>query len=88
MKAIAVVSAEARSLLQVFRTPAILGLISLTGLSSGLIGDGIADWISWLCLGCIIGVCVYFSRHQNSHGTEHDESRSSPHCGQHNTNNS
>jgi hypothetical protein len=40
--------------------PIALGLISVLGLWSALIGDGWWDVVSWVCLGLVAAVCLWF----------------------------
>jgi hypothetical protein len=42
------------SLWRAYRVPALLGVISLIGLISALLEDGLFDVISWLLLGAIV----------------------------------
>ena len=40
---------------RVFRWPMLIGIMSVIGLVSALVGDGWYDVLSWLCLGaCVI----------------------------------
>lgn len=48
-----------RSNWQVFRMPLLLAALSLLGLSAALLGDGLADLVSWLSLGSVVGTVVY-----------------------------
>lgn len=54
--------AQARSLWNILRWPAVLALVSVAGLVSALVGDGILNVLSWLCLGSLVAVTVYFLR--------------------------
>lgn len=45
---------------QLWGAPIALGLVSVVGLLSALIGDGWWDAVSWACLGLIVGVCFWF----------------------------
>lgn len=40
-----------RSLWMIFRWPLLVGVVSLVGLVSALVGDGVWDALSWLALG-------------------------------------
>ena len=40
--------------------PVILGLASLVGLISALVGDGPWDILSWVLLGSLLGIIGYF----------------------------
>lgn len=42
-------------LAQAYAVPSVLAVASLIGLISALMGDGLADWLSWLLLG---GLCA------------------------------
>ena len=50
-----------RNIRQIFFIPAVLGVFSLIGLITALVGDGIYDFLSWVAL-CIplfvLGVCL------------------------------
>jgi hypothetical protein len=41
---------------QVFGVPALLALVSVVGLLSALLGDGVWDAVSWVGLGALIAV--------------------------------
>lgn len=43
---------------RVFRWPLLIGIMSLVGLVSALIGDGWYDVLSWLCLGACVVLMV------------------------------
>jgi hypothetical protein len=45
---------------QIFAIPMVIGILSVIGLLSALIGDGVWDAVSWLTLGIPIVLCVYF----------------------------
>ncbi len=50
-----------QSLSQIFAAPALVALLSAAGLAGALVGDGIWDWLSSICLAipvAIFGVCV------------------------------
>ncbi len=45
----------ARSAWRIFRWPLLIGVMSIIGLVSALVGDGWYDVLSWLCLGtCVV----------------------------------
>ncbi len=46
---------QALTLWQIFRWPLLLAMQSIAGLTAALVGDGLLDLLSWLCLG---GVAV------------------------------
>ena len=45
---------------QVFRAPLALAVLSLVGLLSALLGDGLADLLSWCALGVVVGVALAY----------------------------
>ena len=45
---------------QIFAIPMVLGVLSIIGLVSALVGDGIWDGVSWLTLAVPILLCGYF----------------------------
>lgn len=45
-----------RGLWMIFRWPVVLAVVSLFGLRSALIGDGVFDVLSWLGLGVPLGL--------------------------------
>ena len=45
-----------KTLWQVFRWPTVIGVASLAGLLSALIGEGLWDGVSWLLLAIPVGV--------------------------------
>lgn len=45
-----------RSTWAVFRWPVVMAAISILGLLSALLGDGLADFVSWLTLGGLLAV--------------------------------
>lgn len=47
------------SLARTFAAPLAIGLVSLVGLVSALMGDGLADWISWAGLAIPLAVIVW-----------------------------
>lgn len=46
--------------LHVFGRPMILALISMAGLIAALVGDGLLDVVSWIALGYIVAVTVWY----------------------------
>ena len=48
----------AQSNWRIFRWPLLIGIISIVGLVSALVGDGWYDVLSWLCLGACILLMV------------------------------
>lgn len=48
-------------ILKVWGVPIVLGVLSVVGLFAALIGDGIADVLSWIALGIPVAVGVWFS---------------------------
>lgn len=47
--------------LHVFGRPMILALISMAGLIAALVGDGLLDVVSWIALGYIVAVTVWYA---------------------------
>jgi hypothetical protein len=50
-----------QSLWQIFAVPELIALASVVGLVGALLGDGIWDWLSSICLAippAVFGVCV------------------------------
>lgn len=45
---------------QIFAIPALLGVLSIIGLVSALVGDGVWDGVSWVTLAIPILLCGYF----------------------------
>lgn len=45
---------------QIFAIPMVLGVLSIVGLVSALVGDGIWDGVSWATLAIPILLCGYF----------------------------
>jgi hypothetical protein len=43
---------------EIFRWPLLLGLASVVGLVSALVGDGFYDVVSWSCLGLTLLVVI------------------------------
>lgn len=50
----------ARTLRQIFQIPVLIGIISIVGLVSALVGDGPFDVFSWLALGTPCAVVAVF----------------------------
>jgi hypothetical protein len=46
---------------QIFAAPMVIGVLSVIGLISALVGDGIWDAVSWLALGVPVALCAYFT---------------------------
>jgi len=54
-----------RTLGQIFAVPALIGAMSIAGLISALVGDGVWDGLSWLMLVTPIVIyiaCIYIPR--------------------------
>ena len=51
-----------RSPWQIFRLPLLLGLLSVVGLVSALVGDDIWDALSWIMLSIPVLVIVWFMK--------------------------
>ena len=45
---------------QIFAIPMVLGVLSIVGLISALVGDGLWDGLSWATLAIPILLCGYF----------------------------
>jgi hypothetical protein len=45
---------------QIFAAPIVLGVLSVIGLVSALVGDGFWDGVSWVTLAIPILLCGYF----------------------------
>ena len=45
---------------QIFAIPIVLGVLSIVGLISALVGDGVWDGVSWATLAIPILLCGYF----------------------------
>ncbi len=45
---------------QIFAIPMVLGVLSVVGLISALVGDGVWDGVSWVTLAVPILLCGYF----------------------------
>lgn len=45
---------------QIFAIPMLLGVLSIVGLVSALVGDGVWDGVSWVTLAIPILLCGYF----------------------------
>jgi hypothetical protein len=50
-----------QTLRQIFAAPAVIGVLSVIGLISALVGDGVWDGLSWLTLGVPVALCAYFT---------------------------
>lgn len=48
-----------KSSARAYLVPGLLGLASLIGLLSALVGDGVFDAVSWLALGGLLAVIVW-----------------------------
>jgi hypothetical protein len=48
-----------RAFARIFAVPALLAVLMAVGLTSGVLGDGIWDVISWLALGTPLVVIAY-----------------------------
>jgi hypothetical protein len=46
---------------QIFAAPAVIGGLSVVGLISALVGDGVWDGLSWLTLGVPVALCAFFT---------------------------
>lgn len=55
-------SKERSTLWRAYRIPSLLGLASLAGLLSALIGDGPFDLLSWIALGGLVALIVIMLR--------------------------
>lgn len=55
-----------RSSTQIWMAPVVIGLLSLVGLLAALLGDGMADVLSWLALAVPVGVSVWSLRVRDS----------------------
>lgn len=51
---------------QIFAAPAVIGALSVIGLISALVGDGVWDGLSWLALGVPVALCAYFTLRRRS----------------------
>lgn len=45
---------------RIFAMPLLIGALSMIGLVSALVGDGLWDALSWIALAIPIGLCGYF----------------------------
>jgi hypothetical protein len=45
---------------RIFAIPLLIGVLSMIGLVSALVGDGLWDALSWITLAIPIGLCGYF----------------------------
>ncbi|MFW6088218.1 MAG: hypothetical protein ACODAB_00605 [Gemmatimonadota bacterium] len=57
-----------RSSAQIWTAPVVIGILSLVGLLAALLGDGVADVLSWLALAVPVGVSVWSLRVRDSGG--------------------
>jgi len=48
------------TLWQIFAPPMVLGLACAAGLTTALVGDGAWDAVSWLCLGLLVAVSLWY----------------------------
>ncbi|WP_458757017.1 hypothetical protein ACSVBT_14715 [Afipia sp. TerB] len=55
------VRSRRQTLGQIFAAPLVIGALSVIGLISALVGDGIWDGLSWLTLGVPVVLCAYFT---------------------------
>lgn len=55
------VRSRRQTLGQIFAAPMVIGALSVVGLISALVGDGVWDGLSWLTLGVPVALCVYFT---------------------------
>lgn len=55
---------QRHSPVQIFAMPFILGVLSLIGLLSALIGDGVWDGLSWASLAYPLWVMARYARHR------------------------
>jgi hypothetical protein len=46
--------------MHVFGKPILLALISMAGLVTALVGDGVWDVVSWITLGFIVAVTLWY----------------------------
>lgn len=51
-------AAKHRTIWQIFAIPLLIGMLSVVGLVSALVGDGIWDGLSWLLLFVPIIICA------------------------------
>lgn len=49
-----------KNLWQIFRAPLLFGLLTIGGLLSALLGDGIWEAACWLSLGLVCGASLYY----------------------------
>jgi hypothetical protein len=53
---------------RVFAVPALLAVVSLIGLLSALLGDGVWDAVSWIALGAMVVVVGWCWWRRDRHG--------------------
>lgn len=58
---------------QIFAIPAVLGVLSIVGLISALVGDGVWDGVSWATLAIPILLCGYFFLKRDYGERDNDE---------------
>jgi 1,4-dihydroxy-2-naphthoate octaprenyltransferase len=56
---------QALTLWQIFRWPLLLALQTIAGLTAALVGDGLPDLLSWLCLGSVAVLMAWLYRGQS-----------------------
>lgn len=61
-----------RRLQEIFAVPALLALLSIVGLISALLADGLWDALSWLALGGVVVATIWYALRR------HDSSASQP----------
>lgn len=67
-----------RSLVQIFRAPAVIALASAAGLVSALLADGWADALSWLALGGAASVGLWHALRPQPRSQRRNVKASSP----------
>lgn len=58
-----------KTLWEIFKIPLFIALVSVIGLVSALLGDGILDVLSWLLLSVPIYACRYLIKFQSRQTT-------------------
>ena len=61
---------HSQSLWTVFRWPLLIGLLSIIGLISALVGDGFLDLVSWASLAVPVVISFYKLRDRHSASTK------------------